>query len=75
MKTTLKSRIALPELVRKAEGYLTLGEYVESRVEAFRTVFTHEMNVAAKELRHEDHGKLHEVYHRIIMATPLMGGK
>lgn len=75
MKTPLQSKISVADVAQKAEGYLALGEYVESRTEAYRRVLTHEMNVAAKELRHEDHAMLHALYHRIIMAVPLMGGK
>lgn len=72
IKRYLKSRISLPELAEKAEGYLTLGEYAEGRTEAYRAVLTHEMNVAAQEGRFEDHGLLHRLYHRIIMMTPIM---
>jgi hypothetical protein len=71
MKNAPQSRISLADVAQKAEGYLALGEYVESRTEAYRRVLTHEMNVAAQELRHEDHAVLHEVYHRIIMAVPI----
>lgn len=71
IKRHLKSRIELPELVQKAEGYLALGQYAESRTEAFRTVMTHEMNVAAQESRFEDHELLHELYHKIVMMTPI----
>lgn len=71
MKNALKSRISLTDALEKGEGYLALGKYAESRVEAFRTVLTHEMNVAAQELRHEDHSLLHRLYHEIVMATPI----
>ena len=75
MKNAPQSRISVADVAQKAEGYLALGEYVESRTEAYRRVLTHEMNVAAQEMRHEDHTLLHRLYHRLIMAVPLMGGK
>ena len=71
MKKAMQSRISLADVREKAEGYLALGEYVESRTEAYRRVLTHEMNVAAQELRFGDHQELHALYHRIIMAVPI----
>lgn len=67
----MESKIEKSVLLKKASSYLELARYSEEKVEAFRTVLGHELDVAFKERRHEDHAELHEMYHKIVMSVPI----
>jgi len=71
----MKSIMTIEQLKKIGTEYLALAEHSDEKVEAFREVLAYEIEVAAKERRHEDHGLLHTLYHEIIMSVPLFEEK